>query len=60
MVKALTLTLFNHLSGHSLKHVKTGKCIHTNGGWPGAGREIVLYSGCDVQRLEIWFVKQGN
>ena len=46
--------------GRSLKHVKTGKCIHTNGAWPGVGRNMVLWSGCDVQRLEIWFKKQGK
>lgn len=49
---------FERTPGRSLKHIQTGKCIHTNGAWPGAGREMVLWSGCDVQRLELWFVKQ--
>jgi len=49
---------FERTPGRSLKHVKSGKCLHTYGGWPGAGRNMVLWSGCDSQRLEIWFVKQ--
>lgn len=48
------------LIGRSLKHVKTGKCIHTNGAWPGVGRNMVLWSGCNEQRLELWFMKQGK
>jgi len=48
------------LIGRSLKHVKTGKCIHTNGAWPAKGRHIVLWSGCNEQRLELWFRKQGK
>ena len=55
-----TLTRFNYLAGRSLKHVMSGKCIHTYGGWPGAGKEMVLWPGCDKPNLEIWFVKQGN
>ncbi|KAL9951076.1 hypothetical protein ACROYT_G043672 [Oculina patagonica] len=49
---------FERTAGRSLKHIKTGKCLHTNGGWPGVDRNMVLWSGCDVQRLEIWFMKQ--
>ncbi|KAJ7386460.1 metalloendopeptidase [Desmophyllum pertusum] len=49
---------FERTSGRSLKHIKTGRCIHTNGAWPGVGRNMVLWSGCDVQRLELWFMKQ--
>jgi len=49
---------FERTSGRSLKHVKTGKCIHTNGAWPGKGRYMVLWSGCNEQRLELWFKKQ--
>ena len=56
-VKELTKVFF---AGHSLKHVQTGKCIHTNGGWPDPGKKMVLWSGCDVARLEIWLVKQGK
>lgn len=51
---------FDRLIGRSLKHVKTGKCIHTNGAWPGKGRYMVLWSGCNEQRLELWFKKQGK
>ena len=40
--------------------MKTGKCIHTDGGWPGEDKKMVLWSLCDETRLEIWFVKQGN
>lgn len=49
---------FERTSGRSLKHVKSGKCLHTTGGWPGAGRYMVLYFGCDEGRLELWFGKQ--
>ena len=52
--------LFVHLIGRSLKHVKSGRCIHTSGAWPGNGRQMVLWSGCDVQRLQLWFGKQGK
>ena len=51
---------FNLLLGRSLKHVKTGKCIHTNGAWPAVDRYMVLWSGCNEQRLELWFTKQGK
>ncbi|XP_074614387.1 uncharacterized protein LOC141874129 [Acropora palmata] len=49
---------FERTQGHSLKHLKTGKCIHTHGGWPGEDKKMVLWSLCDEMRLEIWFVKQ--
>ncbi|KXJ06666.1 Disintegrin and metalloproteinase domain-containing protein 23, partial [Exaiptasia diaphana] len=48
---------FVRTPGNSLKHVKSGKCIHPRGGRPGDGRKLVLYDGCDVTRLEIWFIK---
>ena len=48
------------MSEKTLKHVSTGKCLHTSGGWPGNGRTLVLWSGCEAERLQIWFVKQGN
>ena len=51
---------FDLLIGRSLKHVKTGKCIHTSGAWPGVNRNMVLWSGCNEQRLELWFRKQGK
>ncbi|RMX57319.1 hypothetical protein pdam_00021306 [Pocillopora damicornis] len=44
--------------GRSLKHVKSGRCIHTSGAWPGNGRQMVLWSGCKEQRLQLWFGKQ--
>ncbi|RMX54469.1 hypothetical protein pdam_00013189 [Pocillopora damicornis] len=44
--------------GRSLKHLKSNKCIHTYGAWPGVDRHMVLWSGCDEKRLEIWFAKQ--
>ena len=47
-------------AGHSLKHVQTNKCIHTSGYWPDPGNKMVLWSGCDEGRLEIWLVKQGK
>lgn len=48
------------MSDKTLKHISTGKCLHTSGGWPGNGRTLVLWSGCEAERLQIWFVKQGN
>ena len=51
---------FDLLIGRSLKHVKTGKCIHTSGAWPAVNRNMVLWSGCNEQRLELWFSKQGK
>ena len=44
----------------TLRHVKTGKCLHTNGAWPEVNKEMVLWGGCDERRLELWFMKQGN
>ncbi|XP_066014989.1 uncharacterized protein [Pocillopora verrucosa] len=49
---------FERTSGRSLKHLKSNKCIHTYGAWPGVDRHMVLWSGCDEKRLEIWFAKQ--
>ncbi|XP_032229700.2 uncharacterized protein LOC5505409 [Nematostella vectensis] len=49
---------FVRTSGKSLKHVKSEKCVHPYGAWPGNGRELVLWSGCDHVRLELWFMKQ--
>lgn len=49
---------FYRTTGRSLKHVKTGKCIHSNGGWPGNGKKMVIWSTCDEERLELWFGKQ--
>ena len=45
--------------GRSLKHVKSSKCLHTTGGWPGVDKYMVIYNGCNVKRLELWFGKQG-
>ena len=50
---------FSFWTGRSLKHLKSNKCIHTYGAWPGVDRHMVLWSGCDEKRLEIWFAKQG-
>jgi hypothetical protein len=47
-------------SGKSLKHVKSGKCVHPSGGYPGDNVELVIWSGCDQQRLEFWFMKPGK
>ncbi|KAK3698442.1 hypothetical protein QZH41_010011 [Actinostola sp. cb2023] len=41
----------------SLKHVKSGKCVHPLGAWPADGRKLVLWGGCGIMRLEIWFIK---
>ncbi|XP_073247149.1 uncharacterized protein [Porites lutea] len=49
---------FERTTEKTLKHVSTGKCLHTSGGWPGNGRTLVLWSGCEAERLQIWFVKQ--
>ncbi|KAJ7351655.1 hypothetical protein OS493_036205 [Desmophyllum pertusum] len=51
-------SMFERTPGRSLKHIKTGKCIHTSRDWPRVGRNMVLRSGCDLQRLELWFLKQ--
>ena len=69
LICVLLWSLFVHLfvcllfflnSGKSLKHVKSNKCIHPDGGQPRIGRYLVIWSGCDQQRLEIRFIKQGN
>ena len=52
--------LFVYLIGRSLKHVKSGKCVHPTGYWPGNGRHLVIWSGCDQHRLQLWFGKQGT
>ncbi|XP_022804380.1 zinc metalloproteinase-disintegrin-like kaouthiagin-like [Stylophora pistillata] len=49
---------FERTSGRSLKHVKSSKCLHTTGGWPGVDKYMVIYNGCNVKRLELWFGKQ--
>ena len=51
--------LFIYLIGRSLKHVKSGRCVHPTGYWPGNGRHLVIWSGCDQHRLQLWFGKQG-
>lgn len=60
MVKGTEHFDFDLLIARSLKHVKTGKCVHTKGAWPRVGRNMVLWSGCNIQRLELWFQKQGK
>ncbi|XP_027057790.1 uncharacterized protein LOC113684595, partial [Pocillopora damicornis] len=49
---------FIRTAGRSLKHVKSGKCVHPTGYWPGNGRHLVIWSGCDQHRLQLWFGKQ--
>ena len=56
----LFVCLFVYLIGRSLKHVKSGKCVHPTGYWPGNGRHLVIWSGCDQHRLQLWFGKQGT
>ena len=51
---------FVYIIGRSLKHAKSGRCIHTSGAWPGNGRQMVLWSGCEEQRLQLFFGKQGT
>ena len=46
--------------GKSLKHEQSKLCVHTNGGWPGVDRKLLLWNGCDYERLEIWFLKPGT
>ncbi|KAK3716436.1 hypothetical protein QZH41_016844, partial [Actinostola sp. cb2023] len=48
---------FVRTAKNSLKHVKSGKCVHPNGGRPGNNLELLLWSGCDSTRQEIWFMK---
>jgi len=33
------------------------KCIHPNGGWPGNNVDLVMWSGCEGERLEILLYK---
>ena len=43
----------------SLKHVKSGKCIHPKGGRPRNDRNLIIYSGCDATRLQLLFIEPG-
>ena len=47
-------------TGKSLKHLKSGKCVHPSARWPAIDKELKIYSGCDLTRLQIWFMKQGR
>ena len=51
-------TQFEQTTGLSMKHVQTGKCIHPLGGSlnPADNTEIVIYSGCDSNRLQFKFI----
>ena len=51
--------MFLHIA-KSLKHIQSKKCVHTLGAWPAVDRELVIWSGCDETRLEIWFMKAGR
>ena len=45
---------FEFTLGGSIRHVKSGYCVHPEGGsaTPNDGTRLVLWSGCDDQRLE--------
>jgi len=51
-------TQFEQTAGLSMKHVQTGKCIHPLGGSsnPSNNTEIVIYNGCDSNRLQFKFI----
>ena len=49
---------FIQTNKYSAKHIATGKCIHPHGGWlrPKSGTRIVIYRGCDENRLQFKFI----
>ena len=51
-------TQFEQTSGFSMKHIKSGSCIHPSGGSanPGANTDILLHSGCNQDRLQFKFM----
>ena len=51
-------TQFKQTSFLSVKHLQTGKCIHPRGGYlfPEVNTNIVIYAGCDVNRLQFKFI----
>ena len=34
-------------------HIKSGLCVHANGGSPADGVSLVFYGGCDQPRLKL-------
>eukprot|EP00112_Aurelia_sp_Birch-Aquarium-sp1_P011279 Seg2370.3 transcript_id=Seg2370.3/GoldUCD/mRNA.D3Y31 product="High choriolytic enzyme 1" protein_id=Seg2370.3/GoldUCD/D3Y31 len=49
---------FSQTQKYSAKHITTGKCIHPLGGnlRPRSGTKIVIYRGCDQDRLQFKFI----
>ena len=49
---------FKPTAGFSIKHLPTGKCLHPNDGKlrPADGTPVVIYSGCDKERLQFQLV----
>ena len=47
-------------SGKSLRHVASGFCVHPNGGAASDGVKLILWAGCDEERLAFHFVAHGK
>ena len=53
--------MFHSLSGQSLRHIKSGLCVHPSAGSAGYGVALVIWKGCDVgERISLSFVEQGT
>ena len=52
--------IFWFLTEKSLKHVKSGKCIHPKLGRPTDNGEWILWGQCGPERISIWFLKPGQ
>ena len=58
-IKQINVYQFLHLRlpSKSLKNVKTGLCIHPNGGWAGENVQLVHWGSCDSSRIALDFLK---
>ena len=55
----MTKTLISIL-GKSIRHVASGLCVHPEGGVAYDGVKLVLWAGCDQERLSFHFLLQGE
>ena len=46
--------------GKSLRHVASGLCVHPKGGVAIDGVKLILWAGCDEEKLIFNFLVQGK
>ena len=56
----ITVTYFLWIPGKSLRHVSSGMCVHPLNGGVFDGVKLVLWKGCDEDKLVFHFLVQGR